>query len=61
MKHGVKPSIDPSYLEHSFAERKLIELIDLCYEYYPKDRPSIFAIVEFLENAIAESKEKEKS
>ena len=58
IKNGEKAPIDPSYKEHSYAERKLAELIDWCHEYDPKDRPSIFEIVEFLSQAIKEAKER---
>eukprot|EP00980_Cylindrotheca_fusiformis_P028444 scaffold22599_cov139-Cylindrotheca_fusiformis.AAC.35 len=58
VKNAIKPRIDPAYKEHSFAEQKLVELIDWCLEYNPGDRPTMFQIVDYLGDAIREAKAK---
>lgn len=40
---------------HSFAEQRLAHLIDYCHEFKPKDRPTVFEIVEYLEASIRDA------
>jgi serine/threonine protein kinase len=60
VKKGEKAYIDPRFKERSLAEAKLVEIIDLCHEYNPEDRPSIFEVVEFLRAAMAEVDEADR-
>ena len=57
VKNGVKPYIDPGYKHKSIAAAKLTEIIEQCYAFKPEDRPSIFEIVEFLQDALREVRE----
>ncbi len=47
--------MDPRYKERSFAEEKLIELMEKCWKYDPDDRISIFEAVDFLRRAVKEN------
>lgn len=53
---GKTAFIDDRYRSRSFAEGKMVELIEQCWRYNPQDRPDIFEIVRFLRNAIQETK-----
>lgn len=55
IKKGEKPFIDPRWRERSFAENKLVELIEKCYQYNPDDRVDIFEMVKFLRSAVEEN------
>lgn len=50
--------IDPRYKESSFAEKKLAEIIPLCWLMDPDERIDIFDLVKFLREAVAENKKK---
>jgi len=50
--NGTLTSIDSRYKTHSFAEGKLVEIIQRIWEYNPRKRPSIFEIVQFLREAV---------
>ena len=52
---GELPYIDPRWKERSFAEGKLVELMERCWIYDPDERIGIFEAVEFLESAIEEN------
>jgi hypothetical protein len=54
LMNGEKAYIDPRYKERSLAESKLVYIIDLCHEFEPEKRPSIFEVVEFLREAMEE-------
>jgi serine/threonine protein kinase len=54
VKRGDKAPIDPRYKERSFAESKLVEVIDWCHEFDPQNRPSVFDVVQFLQDAMTE-------
>lgn len=54
--NGTTAFIDPRYKERSFAESKLVEIIPQCWIYDPRQRINIFRIVDFLRNAVQESK-----
>lgn len=47
--------VDPRFRKRSFAEKKLVELMEKCWIYDPNDRISIFETVEFLRNVIKEN------
>ena len=51
---GKRPFIDSRYGQNSVAEAKLVEIINMCHEYYAADRPSIFTVVDMLWEAIYE-------
>lgn len=51
VKQGRKPKLDPRWAQHSFAEGKLVEILDRMYAFEASDRPDIFTIVKFLEEA----------
>ena len=53
--HGDLPYVDPRYKERSFAEEKLIELMERCWIYNPDERISIFEAVTFLRDAVEEN------
>eukprot|EP00550_Attheya_septentrionalis_P002966 CAMPEP_0198300278 /NCGR_PEP_ID=MMETSP1449-20131203/47555_1 /TAXON_ID=420275 /ORGANISM="Attheya septentrionalis, Strain CCMP2084" /LENGTH=565 /DNA_ID=CAMNT_0044002045 /DNA_START=100 /DNA_END=1793 /DNA_ORIENTATION=- len=48
---GELPYIDPRYRTRSYAEGKLVEVIELCWTYDPAERADIFKIVAFLREA----------
>jgi len=48
--------IDPRYKNHSFAEGKLVEIVQQIWKMNPKERPSIFDVVQFLREAVAINK-----
>lgn len=52
---GLRPDVDPRWRQRSFAERKLLELVDWCWEYQANKRPDIFQVVAFLETAVEEN------
>ena len=54
---GELPYVDLRYKERSFAERKLIELMEKCWIYDPNERISIFDAVDFLKKAVEENME----
>ena len=54
---GELPYVDLRYKERSFAERKLIELMEKCWIYDPNERISIFDAVDFLRKAVEENME----
>lgn len=53
--------MDPRYKERSFAEGKLVELMEKCWKYDPDERISIFEAVEFLRKAVEANKEQTTS
>lgn len=54
---GSLPYVDPRYKERSFAERKLVELMEQCWKYDPAERINIFDAVAFLRKAMKENNE----
>lgn len=44
--------IDERYRSRSFAEQKLVEAIEMCWEYEPDKRVDIFTLIEFLQQAV---------
>jgi hypothetical protein len=52
---GEKPYIPEQYFEKSFAEGKLAEIVQECFAYEPKDRPSVGEIVLKLRAAVEEN------
>jgi serine/threonine protein kinase len=55
VKAGMKPYIDQRFLERSFAEKKLAEIMVLCWEYDPVKRPDINTLVQVLREAVEEN------
>jgi serine/threonine protein kinase len=55
VKRGEKPYIDPRWRNHSFAEGKIVELIERCYPFKAEDRIDIFQTVQFLRDAVHEN------
>jgi hypothetical protein len=53
--NGTTAFIDPRYKQRSPAEAKLAELIPRCFRYKAEDRSTIFEIVSFLSDAVAET------
>ena len=53
--------IDPRYETNSFAEGKIVEILKRCWVYDVKYRADIFEVVEFLEAAVEENKQREQS
>lgn len=52
--------IDPRYVDRSFAEAKLIEIIERCFAYNPEDRIDINELRDMLVEAIAEDEQLQK-
>ena len=44
--------IDPRYKQRSFAEGKLVEIVERIWKFNPTERPSIFDVVQFLREAV---------
>ena len=56
ISNGETPPIDPRYFnKRSFAERKLAEIIELCWVYDADRRIDMFHVVDFLRNAVQEN------
>ena len=55
---GELPFVDPRYKDRSFAEKKLVELMEKCWIYNPDERISSFEAVEFLRKAVRDNEEK---
>lgn len=60
MIKGELAYVDPRFKERSFAEKKLVELMEKCWIYEPDDRISIFDAVTFLREAVAENEAKNR-
>mmetsp|Transcript_113949 Transcript_113949/g.170435 ORF Transcript_113949/g.170435 Transcript_113949/m.170435 type:complete len:135 (-) Transcript_113949:73-477(-) len=56
VKNGEIAYVDPRYKARSFAEKKLIEVMEQCWIFNPKDRIDIFEVVRLLREAVAENK-----
>ena len=59
MIDGGLPRVDPRYRDRSLAERRLVELMEMCWEYDPDDRMSVFDAVDFLRRAVRENEGRE--
>ena len=55
MKRGETAYIDDRYRTRSFAESKLVQLIEKCFVFDPEERITIFEAVRFLQEAINEN------
>ena len=55
MKRGETAYIDDRYRTRSFAESKLVKLIEKCFVFDPEERITIFEAVRFLQEAINEN------
>jgi serine/threonine protein kinase len=53
---GEKAPLDRRFFDpqRNLAESKLAEIIDQCHEFDPEKRPTIFQVVDFLQNAMTE-------
>jgi aspartyl/asparaginyl beta-hydroxylase (cupin superfamily) len=60
VKDGKTAVIDPRYVNASYAEAKLVEIIQLCFAYDPDERPDINEVWQFLQEAIAGNEQWEK-
>jgi Protein kinase domain len=56
VKQGAKPFVDDRYRARSFIEGELVNLMEECWRFEPKDRPTIFEIVKYLRGIIQQSK-----
>jgi serine/threonine protein kinase len=54
--NGKTAFIDKRYRSRSYAEGKMVELIEQCWRYKAVDRPDIFEVVRFLRRAIEVTK-----
>jgi hypothetical protein len=55
VKNGAQQVVDPRYRTKSFADGKLVDLIERCWEYDPAKRANIFELVEALQKALDEN------
>jgi hypothetical protein len=53
--NGILPYLDHRYKERSYAEEKLVEIMEKCWLYDPDERISIFDAVEFLRQAVKDN------
>jgi len=56
IRHGETPYIDHRWKTRSFAEAKLVEITERCFEYNPAKRIDIFNMVRFLRHAVEENR-----
>lgn len=49
---GELPFIDPRYRTRSMIERRLVEIMEACWAYYPQDRISVFEVVAHLRETV---------
>jgi hypothetical protein len=57
---GLTGFIDPRFMNRSFAEAKLAEIIPQCWIYDVKQRIDIIQLVDFLRNAVRENNDRER-
>lgn len=57
---GEMPYIDERYRTRSFPEAKLVEIMERCWVYDPKERADIFEVVDFLKHAIQENQQRKR-
>jgi hypothetical protein len=59
---GIVPYLNPVFRTRSLIERRLVELMELCYKRKPSDRISIFEVVRHLHEteALHEQEEERK-
>lgn len=60
MKQGETSFLDPRWKNVSYGEGKLVELIEKCWEFDPKLRPTSGEIVLFLRDALKKHLEWER-
>lgn len=58
VKAGEKPFFDSRWRNRSFAERKIVELLERCFEFDPEERIDMFEVVKFLREAVAENSQR---
>jgi hypothetical protein len=54
---GERPYIDERWLNHSFAEGRLVEIMQQCWTYEAEDRIDIGTLVQLLRNAVQENRQ----
>ena len=54
---GGTPYLDPRYAERSYGDKKLLDIIPLCWVYDPKKRITVFELVKILQQAVRENDE----
>lgn len=59
VKKGEVPYIDPRYKERSFAEAKLIDIMQRCWTYERRKRIDIFKLVSLLQDAVKENRQRQ--
>jgi len=52
MVDGETAFIHPKFRTRSYAEGRLVQIIEMCYEFDPDDRPEIFEVVRFLKDTV---------
>ena len=53
---GQLPYVDPRYRNRSYAEGRLVDIMEQCWKYDPDKRIDIFSVVKLLREAVAENK-----
>lgn len=48
--------IDDRYKTRSYAEQKMVAIIEMCWQYNAEDRPDIFELVKVLRRVVDEAK-----
>jgi len=56
---GELPYVDERYRTRSYGEGRLVEIMERCWVYEPEKRATIFEVVEFLRETLAEHKRRE--
>ena len=56
---GMTAYLDPRYMNRTFAEAKLMEIIPQCWIYNAQQRIDIITLVEYLRNAVRENRARE--
>lgn len=56
---GKRAYVDDRYRNHSFVERKLIELMERCWIHDPDKRVDIFEAVRFLRKVVEENEKRQ--
>lgn len=53
--------IDDRYRTRSFIEGKLVEAVDMCWKFDPKERVDVFTLVQFLRGILEEEQSRSMS
>jgi len=60
VRHGKFPPIDPRFRTNSYAEGKLVDVIQRCHVLKPEDRADINEVIKMLQDAIAEDERRQQ-